>query len=132
MLIVVPMLTSRRQDLGNATVVVNNPPGVVYAGKLPDTANWKAAYPDGGNAKGSIAAVANPDGIGVLFKVTFSNLPKEGGPFSEWKLPVACWPFSPPHLSPPRLTNSLPLEQRTTSTSTPFLPTATAPRLWPT
>ncbi|KAL1880815.1 hypothetical protein VTK73DRAFT_4985 [Phialemonium thermophilum] len=69
-------------ELGNATVVVNNPAGIVYAGSLPQTANFKAAYPDGGNAKGSIAAVANPNGIGVLFKVSFSNLPKEGGPFT--------------------------------------------------
>lgn len=69
-------------DLGNATVVLNNPPGVVYSATLPETAFDKAAFPNGGNVKGSIAATANPDGIGVWFKVSFSNLPKEGGPFT--------------------------------------------------
>lgn len=69
-------------DLGNATVVVNNPPGVVYQATLPDTAFDKAAFPNGGNVQGSIAATANPDGIGIWFKVRFSNLPKEGGPFT--------------------------------------------------
>lgn len=68
--------------------MVNNPPGVVYAAKLPDAADFKPAFPSGGNVKGSIAAVANPDGIGVLFKVTFSNLPKEGGPFCEFLHPT--------------------------------------------
>jgi hypothetical protein len=63
--------------------VVNNPPGVVYQATLPDTAFDKAAFPSGGNVQGSIAATANPDGIGVWFKVQFSNLPNEGGPFSE-------------------------------------------------
>jgi hypothetical protein len=67
--------------LGNATVVVNNPPGVVYSASLPAAAFDKAAFPSG-NVKGSIAASANPDGIGAWFKVQFSNLPKEGGPFT--------------------------------------------------
>lgn len=65
-------------ELGNATVVENNPPGVIYAATLPDAAFFKGAQ----GVKGSIAAVANPDGVGVLFKVRFSGLPKEGGPFT--------------------------------------------------
>ncbi|KAJ9157298.1 superoxide dismutase protein [Pleurostoma richardsiae] len=67
--------------LGNATVVVNNPPGVVYAATFPETAFFKDAYPAGGNIKGSVAAVANLNGVGVIFKVILSNLPTEGGPF---------------------------------------------------
>ncbi|KAJ9164962.1 Superoxide dismutase [Coniochaeta hoffmannii] len=69
-------------DLGNATVVVNNAVGTYYAATLPDTAFDKAAFPNGGNVQGSITATSSPDGIGVWFKVQFSNLPKEGGPFT--------------------------------------------------
>jgi hypothetical protein len=72
------------QDLGNATIVENNPPGVVYRATLPDKAFFAPAYPNGGNVKGSISAVASPNGIGVLVKVRFSNLPKEGGPFRKY------------------------------------------------
>ncbi|KAK3937076.1 superoxide dismutase [Diplogelasinospora grovesii] len=67
--------------LGNATVVENNPPGIVYQATLPDTAFAKSAYPDGGNVKGQLTAVASPDGMGVIFRVQFSKLPKTGGPF---------------------------------------------------
>ncbi|RKU42634.1 hypothetical protein DL546_000011, partial [Coniochaeta pulveracea] len=72
--------TPQTGALGNATVVVNNPPGVVYSASLPAAAFDKAAFPSG-NVKGSIAATANPNGIGAWFKVQFSGLPKEGGPF---------------------------------------------------
>ncbi|OAA62625.1 cytosolic cu zn superoxide dismutase [Niveomyces insectorum RCEF 264] len=75
-------LTGEEQKLGNATVTVNNPPGEAYVATLPSKAFDAAAYPDGGNAKGSIWAEARPDGIGVVFKVNFSNLPKTGGPFT--------------------------------------------------
>ncbi|KAH8891011.1 hypothetical protein GQ53DRAFT_594109, partial [Thozetella sp. PMI_491] len=68
-------------ELGNATIVENNPPGVAYKAVLPDEAFDKDAFPDGGNVKGEITAVASPNGIGVRVKVRFSNLPKEGGPF---------------------------------------------------
>ncbi|EON97915.1 putative cytosolic cu zn superoxide dismutase protein [Phaeoacremonium minimum UCRPA7] len=70
-------------ELGNATAVENNPPGVVYVATLPAEAAFKPAYPDGGNVKGSINAVASPNGMGVIFKVKFENLPSEGGPFSK-------------------------------------------------
>lgn len=33
--------------------------------------------------KGSVYALSSPDGTGVIFKVKFSGLPSEGGPFSE-------------------------------------------------
>ncbi|CAK7220575.1 hypothetical protein SBRCBS47491_004235 [Sporothrix bragantina] len=68
--------------LGNATVTINNPSDVSYVATLPDTAFDTAAYPGGGNAKGRIVAQARPDGIGVVFHVEFSNLPKTGGPFT--------------------------------------------------
>ncbi|KLU83575.1 hypothetical protein MAPG_02629 [Magnaporthiopsis poae ATCC 64411] len=68
--------------LGDALVVSNNPPGVVYVATLPEVAFTKgSAYANGGNAKGHVSAVASPDGVGVMFTVHFSNLPKEGGPF---------------------------------------------------
>lgn len=33
--------------------------------------------------KGSVYALSSPDGTGVIFKVKFSGLPSEGGPFSK-------------------------------------------------
>ncbi|TLS26163.1 hypothetical protein PpBr36_05259 [Pyricularia pennisetigena] len=69
-------------QLGDAKVVTNNPAGVVYEAHLPETAFTKgSAYAGGGNVKGFISATASPDGVGVVFTVKFSNLPKEGGPF---------------------------------------------------
>lgn len=71
-------------QLGDAKIVTNNPAGVVYEAHLPETAFTKgSAYAEGGNVKGFISATASPDGVGVVFTVKFSNLPKEGGPFSE-------------------------------------------------
>jgi hypothetical protein len=66
--------------LGNASVVVNNPPGAVYVATLPTTEFNNPSDPRG-NVKGSIAATANPNGIGISFSVSFSNLPTSGGPF---------------------------------------------------
>ncbi|KAK4205334.1 superoxide dismutase [Triangularia verruculosa] len=67
--------------LGNATVVTNNPVGVVYKAVLPAEAWFKPAYPDGGNIEGEVTAVAAEGGTGVVYTYKFSNLPKEGGPF---------------------------------------------------
>lgn len=69
------------QALGNATVVDDNPVGDVYVATLPDVAFDDYAYPDGGNAQGSISAEAKPDGEGIVFTVRFSDLPTSGGPF---------------------------------------------------
>ncbi|PSS27887.1 hypothetical protein M430DRAFT_72970, partial [Amorphotheca resinae ATCC 22711] len=66
--------------LGNATVVNNNPVGVVYEATLPTREFFNPEDPRG-NIKGSISATANPNGVGVSFKVSFSNLPTSGGPF---------------------------------------------------
>lgn len=68
--------------LGNATVVEDNPPNVVYVATLPTTQFFNPDDPRG-NVKGSVSAVANPDGIGITFDVKFSNLPTSGGPFRE-------------------------------------------------
>ncbi|KAK1834748.1 superoxide dismutase [Podospora conica] len=67
--------------LGNATIVRNNPPGVVYRAVFPTEPFFKPAYPDGGNIEGYVIAVANPNGVGVIFSVNWQNLPKTGGPF---------------------------------------------------
>ncbi|KAL2125828.1 hypothetical protein VTI74DRAFT_2577 [Chaetomium olivicolor] len=63
---------------GDAAIVTNNPLGAVYRAVLPESAFFKDAYPQGGNIKGEVTAVANPDGRGVLFNVKLSNLPKIG------------------------------------------------------
>ncbi|KAH7376044.1 cytosolic Cu/Zn superoxide dismutase [Plectosphaerella cucumerina] len=68
-------------ELGDAAVVTGNPPGVVYEAVLPDEPFFPGVAIEG-NVKGSIIATSAPDGVGVEFKVQFSNLPKEGGPFS--------------------------------------------------
>ncbi|KAF8866486.1 hypothetical protein BDZ45DRAFT_667757 [Acephala macrosclerotiorum] len=65
---------------GNASIVENNPPGVVYIANLPTTEFFNPSDPRG-NIKGSVSAVAAPNGIGVDFKVSFENLPTSGGPF---------------------------------------------------
>ncbi|KAK3695332.1 superoxide dismutase [Podospora appendiculata] len=67
--------------ISSAPVVSNNPAGAVFRATLPETAFSKTAYPDGGNIKGEVVAVSSPDGVGVIFQVTFSNLPTTGGPF---------------------------------------------------
>jgi len=66
--------------LGNATVVENNPIGVVYTATLPTTEFFNPSD-SRGNVKGSVSAVANDNGTGVTFSVSFSNLPTSGGPF---------------------------------------------------
>src|ERR1700678_2430282 len=66
--------------LGNATVVENNPPGVIYTATLPTT-EFNNPQDPRGNIKGSVSAVANSNGIGVAFSVDFSNFPTSGGPF---------------------------------------------------
>ncbi|KAK8137811.1 hypothetical protein PG984_001191 [Apiospora sp. TS-2023a] len=64
----------------NATAVTNNPVGVSALGTLPDKAFFTAGSLSG-NVKGSVSVKSAPGGIGVVYTVKFSNLPKEGGPF---------------------------------------------------
>jgi len=66
--------------LGNATTVENNPLGVIYTATLPEKQFFNANDPRG-NIQGSVSATANPNGIGVSFAVSVSNLPTSGGPF---------------------------------------------------
>ncbi|EPQ61593.1 hypothetical protein BGT96224_ASP20811 [Blumeria graminis f. sp. tritici 96224] len=68
--------------LGNATVVEDNPPGVTYTASLPSM-NLSSQNNSRSNIMGSVTATANPDGIGVMFNVSFSNLPTTGGPFGK-------------------------------------------------
>lgn len=84
--LVLPMIDAQSDSpitgqLGNATVVEVNPPGVVYKATLPMKSFFNPEDPMG-NIKGSISATAQPNGIGVVFEVNFSNFPKSGGPFS--------------------------------------------------
>ncbi|GAB1310957.1 Superoxide dismutase [Madurella fahalii] len=67
-------------ELGDAIIVANNPPDVVYRATLPESAFFAPAYPDGGNIQGEITAMANPDGEGVRFTLKLSNLPRIGAP----------------------------------------------------
>jgi hypothetical protein len=66
--------------LGNATVVENNPAGIIYTATLPKTQFFNPADPRG-NIKGAVSAVGNSNGIGVAFSVDLSNFPTSGGPF---------------------------------------------------
>lgn len=68
----------------DAPRVNDNPPGVGYKATLPKEPFFKDAAIDG-NVKGYIHAQATDSGQGVKFMVKFSNLPKEGGPFSKSK-----------------------------------------------
>lgn len=88
----------------------------MYEAVLPEKPFFKAGSLDG-NVKGSIVAITAPDGKGVEFKVRFSNLPKEGGPFSESLLGTTICSKSPSNPAQP-----------TTFTSILFLPMETAPR----
>lgn len=66
--------------LGNATVVENNPRGVIYTATLPTKQFFNPEDPRG-NIKGSVSGTANANGTGVSFSISFSNLPTSGGPF---------------------------------------------------
>ncbi|EHL03381.1 Cu,Zn superoxide dismutase-like protein [Glarea lozoyensis ATCC 20868] len=68
-------------ELGNATVVDNNPPGATYLAVLPEKQFFNPSDPRG-NVKGSVSATASPDGIGVVYSVSLSNFPTSGGPFT--------------------------------------------------
>jgi hypothetical protein len=91
--------------LGNATVVQDNPVGATYIAVLPTKEFFNPEDPRG-NIKGSVSGTANPNGVGVSFHVTFSNLPTSGGPFRmfhfEMKhmLPLTCLPVYHLHEAP--------------------------------
>lgn len=58
-------------SLGNATVITNNPPGVVYTASLATVTQQTYGY----HVQGEISATANPNGIGVLFQYVYSPMP---------------------------------------------------------
>ena len=66
------LATSQSTD---APVVTNNPIGASYIAKLPSK--------EGSALQGTLVATSSPDGKGINLAVSFSGLPKEGGPFSE-------------------------------------------------
>ncbi|KAI3337779.1 superoxide dismutase [Ustulina deusta] len=68
-------------QLGDAVAVTNNPVGKKAIAVLPN----KPFFTSGsvhGNVKGAVKVTTGAKGVGVNFEVTFSNLPKEGGPFT--------------------------------------------------
>lgn len=67
----------------SATQVTGNPADKAFVATLPEEPFWATGTLDG-NVKGSVSAKAGPDGVGVTFDVQFSNIPKEGGPFSKY------------------------------------------------
>lgn len=67
----------------SATQVTGNPADKAFVATLPEEPFWATGTLDG-NVKGSVSAKAGPDGVGVTFDVKFSNIPKEGGPFSKY------------------------------------------------
>ncbi|KAI0445966.1 superoxide dismutase [Xylaria telfairii] len=72
--------TATTGQLGDAIVVANNPVGKEAVAVLPVQPFFTSGGLDG-NVKGAVKATAGASGVGVDFEVTFSNLPKEGGPF---------------------------------------------------
>ncbi|KAI1076729.1 superoxide dismutase [Whalleya microplaca] len=66
--------------LGDATVVTNNPVGKAVVATLPEQPFFTAGSLNG-NVKGSVVAKSGPNGEGIDYEVSFSNIPTEGGPF---------------------------------------------------
>ena len=64
-------------SLGDAQTVEDNPIGAVYVAELPDSST--------NTVRGSVVAQAQPDGKGVLFQVSVSNMPSSGGPFCKYQ-----------------------------------------------
>lgn len=62
----------------DAPVVQGNPVGAQYLATLPIKA--------GSSLGGSVQAESAPDGKGVLFSISLSGLPTEGGPFCKCSL----------------------------------------------
>lgn len=62
--------------LGDAKVVMNNPPMASYVATFPHDGMSKV--------KGQVTAMSGKGGKGVNFSLRFRGLPKEAGPFSEF------------------------------------------------
>jgi hypothetical protein len=76
------LILSLLQEFGNATVVEDNPVGRQAVATLPGKPFWTTGSLDG-NVVGSLSVKSSANGIGVDYTVSFSNLPKEGGPFRK-------------------------------------------------
>jgi hypothetical protein len=64
---------SAQSSIVPAPKVTGSPIGASYVATLPAK--------EGSPLRGAITAVSSPDGVGVLFSVSFSGLPATGGPF---------------------------------------------------
>lgn len=71
------------QDASTSATTVTGNPDKAFKATLPEDPFWTSGSLFG-NVKGSVSAKAGPDGVGVTFDVEFSNIPKEGGPFSKY------------------------------------------------
>ncbi|KAH8710038.1 superoxide dismutase, partial [Phaeosphaeriaceae sp. PMI808] len=60
--------------LGDAMVIMNNPPMASYVAMFPRNSMSKV--------KGRVTAMSGKDGLGVNFSLMVRGLPNEGGPFS--------------------------------------------------
>lgn len=121
-----PRADAPLQKEGNATAVENNPVGKVCTAKLPAEPFFTTGSLDG-NVKGYVSVASNDNGIGLVYTVKLSNLPKEGGPFRKCSL-------CPINLPPAGAVGKSLTEgsQPTTSTTRESRRTATAPRRLPT
>ncbi|KJZ73899.1 hypothetical protein HIM_06792 [Hirsutella minnesotensis 3608] len=68
------------QAVQMAPKIPDNPDGTVYDAELPKQPFFTAGSLQG-NIQGSVRVAAAPNKVGVRYRVHFSNLPKEGGPF---------------------------------------------------
>lgn len=59
---------------GNASVITNNTPGVLYMATLPNSVTT--------DVRGAVVVASNPSSTGVNFQVSMAGFPDEGGPFS--------------------------------------------------
>ena len=73
--------------LGDAIVVSTNPEGVTYTATLPIKQAFKPEE-GRGSVKGDISTTAGPNGRGVIYNITISNLPTSGGPFRKHYFPA--------------------------------------------
>ncbi|KHN94026.1 Cu/Zn superoxide dismutase-related protein [Metarhizium album ARSEF 1941] len=71
-------LAALAQATRDAPVVHNNA-RAIYEAVLPSQPFHRGNLH--GNIRGSVQASPGPDGVGVLYRVEFQNLPEEGGPF---------------------------------------------------
>lgn len=66
-------VVSAQSSIVPAPMVSGSPAGASYVATLP--------VKEGSPLRGAITGVSAPNGVGVLFSVSFSGLPATGGPF---------------------------------------------------